>query len=702
MSIKTIINKYSFDLNGTYIKELVIKTSPTNPLKNYMIIKLNENHPMEIDSVQDYINRELPSLEVSTKINPDGLVAKHIKILTYSRVDLTITQLQQRDHISDHFRYFMSPSLLELEKNERISNKRANFSQQCLNSDPAIDPILPAQKTMLEELLLPLAEEISDHLPEKKSDEIQTYLELIAQDLRSLTLQSDVGIRPKIIQRLSLPENADQNPEYNQLITCFVKLTQIYSLTMPSGEDIDIFLEKLGGETIPSLETIQQLVRDSIDTACAERFERKEKLLQEEERQKIRQLENKALPKIWKELQKQLKDKLTETKKSLKDKPEELAKLKKILIPSNPDAYALRAWLSNAANSDLLAQITHLDLNNQDYEIFPAVLCTTLKNLQLLDLSHNKLDSLPSEIGKLKKLRQLRLGNNQIASLPSEIGELKNLQWLDLSFNKLDSLPSEIGELKNLQKLDFSFNELASLPSEIKNLQNLKSLCLSGNRLTTLPPEIKNLQNLKNLYLSINRLTTLPPEIGNLSKLQELNFSNNQIASLPSEIGNLLQLQELNLASNQIASLPSEIGELKNLLRLYLSRNLLTTLPPQIGELKKLERLNLASTLLNALPSEIGNLESLQFLSLYNHQLTRLPLEIGNLKSLQELYLSHHQLNSLPPEIGKLEYLQLFVILSNKVVVINYAALDGMSDINEDTLHLLTQETLNIDGIEPF
>ena len=136
-----------------------------------------------------------------------------------------------------------------------------------------------------------------------------------------------------------------------------------------------------------------------------------------------------------------------------------------------------------------------------------------------------------------KTVRVLNLSSNKLTTLPAEIGNLTSLQQLILRSNELTTLPAEIGNLTSLEKLYLSSNKLTTLPAEIVNLTSLRVLSLYNNELTTLPAEIVNLTSLRVLDLSDNELTTLPAEIGNLTSLQQLILSNNKLRTLPAEIG---------------------------------------------------------------------------------------------------------------------------------------------------------------------
>ncbi|TAL61664.1 MAG: leucine-rich repeat domain-containing protein, partial [Bacteroidetes bacterium] len=82
------------------------------------------------------------------------------------------------------------------------------------------------------------------------------------------------------------------------------------------------------------------------------------------------------------------------------------------------------------------------------------------KNLQVLDVSSNKLEALPDSIGKLKNLRKLAAGKNEIGGIPKQIGELSNLEILDLWSNQIVIFPDELNKLKKLRWMDLRVIEI--------------------------------------------------------------------------------------------------------------------------------------------------------------------------------------------------------------------------------------------------
>jgi len=86
-----------------------------------------------------------------------------------------------------------------------------------------------------------------------------------------------------------------------------------------------------------------------------------------------------------------------------------------------------------------------------------------LENLEILDLSHNKIKQFDSPIfANLKKLKELRINSNQIEKIDSNLFQnLENLEILDLSDNKIIQLDSAVfANLKKLKELRVDSNKI--------------------------------------------------------------------------------------------------------------------------------------------------------------------------------------------------------------------------------------------------
>ena len=66
-----------------------------------------------------------------------------------------------------------------------------------------------------------------------------------------------------------------------------------------------------------------------------------------------------------------------------------------------------------------------------------------LKNLQQLELAHNRLTEIPVEIAQLTQLKVLNLSHNLLRTLPVALKQLKNLQQLNLGGNPLNEVERE-------------------------------------------------------------------------------------------------------------------------------------------------------------------------------------------------------------------------------------------------------------------
>ena len=102
-------------------------------------------------------------------------------------------------------------------------------------------------------------------------------------------------------------------------------------------------------------------------------------------------------------------------------------------------------------------------------------------SLTYLNLSSNRITSLPTELGALTGMKELRLNSNAITSLPTEIGTLTGLTYLDLPSNAITSVPSELGALTGLVILDLSANQLTGVPTEFRTWGPSSYCTLSDN-----------------------------------------------------------------------------------------------------------------------------------------------------------------------------------------------------------------------------
>lgn len=201
------------------------------------------------------------------------------------------------------------------------------------------------------------------------------------------------------------------------------------------------------------------------------------------------------------------------------------------------------------------------------------VLLTSCNSVELFvekdtveNLNRKKLKDIPTEVFEKKELKVLRLYGNQLDSISYRIGELQNLEELYIGKNNLKNLPKEIGQLKKLKILSVQYNEITDLPAEIGEMESLEQLILNQNELRMLPTEISQLQKLEMLQLKMNWLDSLPTSIGECKQLKFIYLNRNNLTRIPESIGQITGLREIYLAgAGQLVQIPESFCNLRML-----------------------------------------------------------------------------------------------------------------------------------------
>jgi len=80
------------------------------------------------------------------------------------------------------------------------------------------------------------------------------------------------------------------------------------------------------------------------------------------------------------------------------------------------------------------------------------------------------------------KVVKLDIAMLKLTSISNDIGKLVNLECLDLSFNRISTLPAEFAQLKKLRVLDMKGTRyMAKLPEVLAQLPNLEELDLRNH-----------------------------------------------------------------------------------------------------------------------------------------------------------------------------------------------------------------------------
>uniref|UniRef100_A0A8C6TKM9 Toll-like receptor 9 n=1 Tax=Neogobius melanostomus TaxID=47308 RepID=A0A8C6TKM9_9GOBI len=146
--------------------------------------------------------------------------------------------------------------------------------------------------------------------------------------------------------------------------------------------------------------------------------------------------------------------------------------------------------------------LSHNRFHNLDIHLTPYT------HLRVLDLSYNRLTHLPT--GLPRSLWQLYAFYNRVQLLEKNDTAFQwNLQILDLSYNKLERAVFINNTLINLRTLNLSHNHFRTMPTNMP--AQLDTIDLSHNLLArVLPGCLDRLPRLTQFYIQANRFTTMP------------------------------------------------------------------------------------------------------------------------------------------------------------------------------------------------
>jgi len=172
-----------------------------------------------------------------------------------------------------------------------------------------------------------------------------------------------------------------------------------------------------------------------------------------------------------------------------------------------------------------LRSSTRLSLSCE-LKTFPVEIFDLADSLEILDLSNNKLSTLPDDLGRLKKLRILFLSENEFKEMPKVLAQCSELTMIGFKSNQISLFPENALPLK-VQWLILTDNKLEKLPDSIGKLIKLQKCMLAGNRLHSLPDSMAACENLELLRISANQIERLPPWLFTLPHLSWLACAGN-------------------------------------------------------------------------------------------------------------------------------------------------------------------------------
>ncbi len=157
----------------------------------------------------------------------------------------------------------------------------------------------------------------------------------------------------------------------------------------------------------------------------------------------------------------------------------------------------------------------------------------------ILDFYGLDVGDLPALSGDLSHVRVLRMDSMSLRNGSNEfLGGFTQLHTLNMSGNRLISIPSAIAGMTQLRSLDLSSNRIVLTAQTAQQLATgslLEVLHLNDNPLGA-TPDVSQMPALRNLSLQNTNITQWPNGLWALTHVQWANLRNNLISSIPESV----------------------------------------------------------------------------------------------------------------------------------------------------------------------
>jgi len=265
----------------------------------------------------------------------------------------------------------------------------------------------------------------------------------------------------------------------------------------------------------------------------------------------------------------------------------------------------------DVSSNDWKLDEPHYESHRNTYLLAIMADLTTLTHLSMASCG---LEEVPKVVQAYLDLKEVNMSENAIAEVNGSIfNQFRYVSRLDLSKNKLESMPKQVRSLQHLLHLDLSENKLTSFTTDLTILRALRFLNLSKNEINVMPDDFGEMVSLRELNLSHNQIECLPcKKVDVLSSLRELSASNNRISAIPLEYEHL-RIQHIDVSFNRIRDLPG-LRNFKTVRTLNLSDNIIETVPESVEKMSMLKRLDVSGNCVRFWPKCMAGMSNVEIL----------------------------------------------------------------------------------------